>query len=104
MLNAKIEDLDLPQDKQLDNGTIALENRITTFGENKNFIKELAARHFEEGNHYRALSCYFKLLEFEPRNAKIWNKIAVIFIKLENFETAIEFSKIAYRLINNDYQ
>ncbi|HUT80872.1 MAG TPA: hypothetical protein VMZ29_06695 [Candidatus Bathyarchaeia archaeon] len=102
MLNVKTEELEILQDNHLKSRAVLLEKKIITNGENKNLIKELAAKHYEEGNYLRALSCYIKLLEYEPRNAKNWNRIAVIFIRLEKYKTAIEFSKIAYRLINSN--
>ena len=73
------------------------------FGEcNPNILKNLAEQHFESANYLRALSCYLKLLSFEPENARIWNKIAVVFIKIGNFSSAIDMSRIAYRLINKE--
>ena len=45
------------------------------------------------------MSCYLKLLSFELENARTWNKLAVIFIKLEEHKSAIELSRIAHRLI-----
>ncbi len=102
MLNVNTDELNTSQDKQLKLHTDILEKKLIAYGENKNLIQDLAGKHFEEGNYNRALCCYFKLLEFEPRNARFWNKIAVIFIKLERFKTATEFSKIAYRMINGE--
>jgi len=76
-----------------------LEKRIVENGDCSPSIKKLADAHFKEGNYLRALSCYLKLLSFDPENARIWNKLAVIFIKLEEHKSAIELSRIAHRLI-----
>ena len=76
-----------------------LEKNIVENGECSSLIKKLAAVHFKEGNYLRAMSCYLKLLSFDPENARTWNKLAVIFIKLEEHKSAIELSRIAHRLI-----
>ena len=59
-----------------------LEKNIVEKGDCSSLTRKLAEAHFKEGNYLRALSCYLKLLSFEPENARIWNKLAVIFIKL----------------------
>ncbi len=76
-----------------------LEKNIVENGDSSSLIKKLAEVHFKEGNYLRALSCYLKLLSFDPENARTWNKLAVIFIKLEEHKSAIELSRIAHRLI-----
>ena len=76
-----------------------LEKSIVENGECSSLIKKLADVHFKEGNYLRAMSCYLKLLSFDPENARTWNKLAVIFIKLEEHKSAIELSRIAHRLI-----
>ncbi len=76
-----------------------LEKNIVENGECNSLIKKLADVHFKEGNYLRAMSCYLKLLSFDPENARTWNKLAVIFIKLEEHKSAIELSRIAHRLI-----
>ena len=69
-----------------------LEKRIVEKGDSSRLIKKLAEAHFKEGNYLRSLSCYLKLLSYEPENARIWNKLAVIFIKLEEHKSAVELS------------
>ena len=54
-----------------------LEKRIVERGDNSLLVKKLADAHFKEGNYLRALSCYLKLLSFNPENARTWNKLAV---------------------------
>ena len=76
-----------------------LEKNIVENGECSSSIRKLADVHFKEGNYLRALSCYLKLLSFDPENARTWNKLAVIFLKLEEHKSAIELSRIAHRLI-----
>lgn len=76
-----------------------LEKNIVENGDSSLLIKKLADAHLKEGNYLRALSCYLKLLSFDPENARTWNKLAVIFIKLEEHKSAIELSRIAHRLI-----
>ena len=67
-----------------------------------NILKNLADQHFKTGNYLRALNCYLKLLSFEPENAFTWNKIAVVFIKIGKFSSAMDMSRIAFRLINKE--
>ena len=62
-------------------------------------LKELANQHFSNGNFYRALNYYMRLLSFEPNNASIWNKIAVVFLKLGRNQAAMEMSRVAYHLV-----
>ncbi len=76
-----------------------LERSIVENGDSSRLVKKLAEVHYKEGNYLRALSCYLKLLSFDPENARVWNKLAVIFIKLEEHKSAIELSRIAHRLI-----
>ncbi|NHJ32211.1 MAG: tetratricopeptide repeat protein [Asgard group archaeon] len=79
-----------------------LEKSIIDNGDSSTLVRKLAEAHFNEGNYLRSLSCYLKLLSFEPENARIWNKLAVIFIKLEEHKSAVELSRIAHRLISKE--
>ena len=81
---------------------IDLEQSLILDEANSDLIKELAQEHFDTGNYLRALNCFFKVLSFEPDNPRIWNKLAVVFIKLGNFNSAMDFSRIAYRLISQE--
>ncbi|MHA1243558.1 MAG: tetratricopeptide repeat protein [Candidatus Heimdallarchaeota archaeon] len=84
--------------------TIALcENSLIQEGLNIDTLWQLADCHYLEGNFLRALNCYLKLLSFEPENARIWNKLAVVFIRLGETKAAVDMSRIAYRMINNQY-
>ncbi|NHJ84237.1 MAG: tetratricopeptide repeat protein [Asgard group archaeon] len=67
-------------------------------------LRKLAEFLFLDGNYLRALSCYLKLLSFNPTNARIWNKLAVIFLKLGEKQAAIDMSRIAFRLINRQLE
>ncbi|MHA1154762.1 MAG: tetratricopeptide repeat protein [Candidatus Heimdallarchaeota archaeon] len=81
---------------------IDLEQNLILDDTNSDLLKQLGQEHFDTGNYLRALNCFFKALSFEPKDASIWNKLAVVFIKLGNFSTAIDLSRIAYRLINQE--
>lgn len=81
---------------------IELEQNLILDDTNSDLIKQLGQEHFDTGNYLRALNCFFKALSFEPENPSIWNKLAVVFIKLGNFNSAKDFSRIAYRLINQE--
>ncbi|NHK31830.1 MAG: tetratricopeptide repeat protein [Asgard group archaeon] len=77
-----------------------LERKIILEGENKELLQKLAEEYYRKEQFSRALNYYLKLLAYESKNARIWNKLAVIFLKMEMYEQAIEMSKIAYRIIN----
>lgn len=81
---------------------IDLEQSLILDDANSDLHKQLAQEYFDTGNYLRALNGFFKVLSFEPGNAKTWNKLAVVFIKLGYFSSAMDFSKIAYRLINQE--
>ena len=102
MLNIKEEKKEICSEYNYNPQIVELETKIQTVGDCKSLIKELADNHFSEGNYLRALSCYLKLLSFEPQDARTWNKLAVVFIKLEDFKSAMELSRIAHRLINKE--
>ncbi len=76
-----------------------MEQNLILNNTNSELLIQLAQEHFDTGNYLRSLNYFFRALSFEPENARIWNKLAVIFIKLENFSVAMNLSRIAYRLI-----
>jgi Flp pilus assembly protein TadD len=98
-MNVNSSKADLYQEYKQTSQIEELEKRLVESGDNSSLIKKLADAHFREGNYLRALSCYLKLLSFDPENARTWNKLAVIFIKLEEHKSAVELSRIAHRLI-----
>ncbi|MBK5114754.1 MAG: tetratricopeptide repeat protein [Candidatus Heimdallarchaeota archaeon] len=98
-MNVNSSKADLYQEYKQTSQIEELEKRLVENGDNSSLIKKLADAHFREGNYLRALSCYLKLLSFDPENARTWNKLAVIFIKLEEHKSAVELSRIAHRLI-----
>ncbi len=98
-MNANSSKVEMYQEYKHSSIIEELEKSIVEKGESSRLIKKLAEAHYKEGNYLRSLSCYLKLLSFEPENARIWNKLAVIFIKLEEHKAAIELSRIAHRLI-----
>jgi Flp pilus assembly protein TadD len=98
MMNTRSSNLN--QEIILSSSTSNIEKKIIENGESNALIRELADGHFQESNFLRALSCYIKLLSLEPNNPRVWNKLAITFIKLEEFNTAIEMSRIAHKLIN----
>lgn len=71
-------------------------------GENSRDLTDIAEIYFQEKNFLKALSCYLTLLTNNPHNARIWNKLAICFIKLGEYKTAEEMSRIAYKLINKE--
>ena len=81
-----------------------MEQRLLLEQRNLQILKELANQHFSNGNFYRALNYYMRLLSFEPHNARIWNKIAVVFLKLGKNQAAMEMSRVAYRLITKNQE
>lgn len=81
---------------------IKLEQSLILNNTDSGLLKQLAQEHFDTGNYLRSLNCFLKALSFEPENARIWNKLAVVFIKLGNFSAAMDLSRIAYRLINQE--
>ncbi len=81
---------------------IELEQNLILDDTNSDLLLQLAQEHFDIGNYLRALNCFFKALSFEPENGRIWNKLAVVFIKLGNFSAAMNLSRIAYRLITQE--
>lgn len=78
-----------------------LEKRIIIEGESKELLYSLAEGYYRKEHFNRALNYYLRLLFYEPKNAHIWNKLAVTFLKLEMFDQAIVMSKIAYKFIND---
>ena len=102
MLNIKEENKEIYNEFSYNPQIIELETKIQAVGDCRALIKKLADHHFNDGNYLRSLSCYLKLLSFDPQNARIWNKLAVVFIKLEDFKSAMELSRIAHRLINKE--
>ena len=98
-MNANSSKVEMLQEYKQSSVIEELEKRIVEKGDNNRLVKKLAEAHYKEGNYLRALSCYLNLLSFEPENARIWNKLAVIFIKLEEHKAAVELSRIAHRLI-----
>ena len=86
----------------LTSNTKELEQEIIKHGVSSELLSSLADSLFGDGNYLRALSCYIKLLSLEPENARVWNKLAVTFIKLNEFNTAVEMSRIAHTLINKE--
>ena len=102
MLNIKNENEEICRKYSYNSQIIELETKIQSNSNCKALIKELADNHYKEGNYLRALSCYLKLLSFEPQNARVWNKLAVVFLRLEDYKSTIELSRIAHRLINKE--
>jgi len=102
MLNITTGEVEPNQNYPLDLSAKELEIKIIKDGESLELIRELADSHYREGNYLRALVCYTKLLSFEPGNARVWNKIAVIFIRLNEPTSAIALSRIAHRLITKE--
>ncbi|MGC9778159.1 MAG: tetratricopeptide repeat protein [Candidatus Heimdallarchaeota archaeon] len=102
MLNIKNENEEIYREYSYNSQIVELETKIQSKSNCKSLIKELADNHYKEGNYHRALSCYLKLLSFEPQNARVWNKLAVVFLRLEDYKTAMELSRIAHRLINKE--
>ena len=80
------------------------ENLLINEGMDFDTLWRLADCHYLEGNYMRSLNCYLKLLSFQPENARIWNKMAVIFIRLGETKAAIDMSRIAHRLINKQFK
>ena len=101
MMNVKNKEVSSRVDLQ--NDIDFCENMLVQEGMNFDTLWYLAECHYLEGNFMRALNCYLKLLSFEPENARIWNKMAVVFIRLGETKAAIDMSRIAYRLINKQY-
>lgn len=100
MMNTKSDLMEFPKEIQVTPKSHKLEEEIIEHGESKELTKKLAECHFKEGNYLRALNLYLKILTYEPENARIWNKLAVTFIKLEEFDLATDMSRIAFRMIN----
>ena len=100
------------ESKEIDTNSMPRENctiktlEQTLLLEQKNIqtLKDLANQYFSIGNFHRALNCYLRLLAFEPENAKIWNKIAVTFLKLGKYQAAMEMSRVAYHLITKNQE
>jgi tetratricopeptide (TPR) repeat protein len=91
---------ELPQQNNKNPSINNLERKILLEGENKELLLKIAEEYYSKEQFSRALIYYLKLLAYESTNARIWNKLAVIFLKMEMYDQAIEISKIAYRLIN----
>ena len=84
--------------------TIALcEHSLIQEGLCVDTLWRLANCHYLDGNYLRALNCYLRLLSFEPENARIWNKMAIVFIKLGETKAAVDMSRIAHKMINIQY-
>jgi Flp pilus assembly protein TadD len=101
-VNARSSKVGLHQDYTQTSLIEELEKKIVESGDSNSLVKKLADAHYKEGNYLRALSCYLKLLSSDPENARIWNKLAVIFIKLEEHKSAVELSRIAHRMISKE--
>lgn len=98
MLKNKEEHLDFILQK-----IICKETDLDVLSNNQDYfvsLYETGVNYLNSGNYWQSLNYFITLLSFNPRNAYIWNKIAVIFLKLEKFESAMEISRIAYWLIN----
>jgi superkiller protein 3 len=56
------------------------------------------ASFYDDNNEFdRALENYFKVLEFNPNDAKVLNSIGYVYIKIGEFDKAIEFFKKAIK-------
>jgi len=101
MMNVKNEEISTQID--LKDNIALYENLLIQEGLDFDTLWQLANCHYLEGNFLRSLNCYLKLLSFEPENARIWNKMAVVFIRLGETKAAVDMSRIAYRMINKQY-
>ncbi|NHJ47040.1 MAG: tetratricopeptide repeat protein [Asgard group archaeon] len=79
-----------------------LEDKLLDQGESKELLFTLAEIYYQNKQFTRALNYYLKLLPYDPGNARFWNKVAVIFLRLKKYEEAIDISRIAHRLIDKE--
>jgi len=56
----------------------------------------------KKGDHYNAISSYKKVLDIEPRNYRVINKIAYILIQIASYEEALKYLDSALS-IRHDY-
>ncbi|NHJ03306.1 MAG: hypothetical protein EAX90_00625 [Candidatus Heimdallarchaeota archaeon] len=79
------------------------ESNLEKLSTNKEYfisLFESGNNYLNSGNYWKSFSNFMTLLYIDPQNAFIWNKLAIVFIKLEKFDTAMAISRIAYKLIN----
>lgn len=98
LLKIKEEHLDVTFQNIIGN-----ETNLEKLSTNKEYfisLFESGNNYLNSGNYWQSFGYFMTLLSIDPRNAFIWNKLAIIFIKLEKYDTAIEMSRIAYKLIN----
>lgn len=100
--------LNLPKiiEERLDNtlqNIIGIETNFEKLSTNKEYFTSLfesGINCLNSGNFWQSFNYFMTLLTIDHRNAFIWNKLAIIFIKLGKFEAAMEMSRIVYKLIN----
>jgi len=62
----------------------------------------MAGNYEKKGDHYNAISSYKKVLDIEPRNYRVINKIAYILIQIASYEEALKYLDSALS-IRHDY-
>ena len=100
-MNLKNESINILQENKNEDQTNFFEKQLQENSDNISLWLSLADSYFKKEKYARALSCYMKILSYEPKNAFIWNKIAVVFLKMGENKSAIDISRIAFQMINN---
>ena len=80
-----VNNKNMKENSVLNQEILELENKIFENCNDLSTLRNLAQKYFESDFYIRSMAIYFKLLAAEPKNAFIWNKLAVIFLKLGEY-------------------